>query len=221
MIISHKHKFVFVHVTKVAGCSIADALLSVYAKDSGKHWPDMDPKEVERFSENSIYKNATCLPQHATAGMAKNHFKKVGLDWDSYFKFAFMRNPWERMVSQYHYGRRLISQQNRDFEWLRYYHCDFEGFVEKMASLSGLPDYQWHYLSDYEGVLVDHIGRYETLQMDFDDICEKIGLPQLQLPWVNKSEHKTYHEHYTPRTRDLIENKFYADIALGGYTYDS
>ena len=219
MIISHKHKFVFVHIPKTAGCSIADALLWYHVGTSGKHWPDVDVKDAQRFAEHSTYKNCNKLPGHATAREAKNYFIREGLDWDSYFKFAFIRNPWDRLVSMYFYGKRLLDEGYKD-AWVQNFKYPFPDYIEKVCGVYGKPDLQYTCVSDYSGIIVDHIGKVENIQIEFDDICQKIGIPMQNLPHVNGTKHTKYTDYYAPELRDLVAHKFRADLELGGYTYD-
>src|SRR5690606_16567753 len=101
--------------------------------------------------------------------------------FDCYYKFTFVRNPWDRMVSIYKY-------------YAFYRICDFPRFVAKEFPSDLMKERYWFvcpqsdYLLDEDGeVRVDFIGRYENLQKDFEKVCEKIGLPPLEVPYVNKS----------------------------------
>ena len=230
MIISHKHKFVFIHTTKVAGCSIVDALLGYHVGTSGKHWPDVDQKDALRFITHgsygitSPYHNCLDLQGHAVARAAKDYFKVKGWDWDKYYKFGFMRNPWDRAVSMYSYGLRLIDEGSQS-KWLHAYKKGFKHFLITAYDCDPYStdsfQSQARYFSDYSGIIVDHIGKYENLQDDFNLSCRSIGIPMQNLPHVNKSKHKHYTEYYDDETIALVAKNHAEDIELGGYTYDS
>ena len=70
------------------------------------------------------------------------------------------------------------------------------------------------------GHLYDYVGRTETMQMDMDIICEKIGISKIKLPHVNKTKHKHYTEYYTDETRELVANWHKIDIDYFGFKFE-
>ncbi|MEY4195881.1 MAG: hypothetical protein RLZZ226_2249, partial [Pseudomonadota bacterium] len=74
-------------------------------------------------------------------------------------------------------------------------------------------------ITDANGkLLVDFLGRYESLAADFDRIRDKLGIAE-RLPHVNKSQHEDYRNYYNDHTRDLVAEHFQTDIALFGYEF--
>tara|TARA_Y100000310_G_C20458964_1_gene704400 strand:- start:310 stop:597 length:288 start_codon:yes stop_codon:yes gene_type:complete len=75
------------------------------------------------------------------------------------------------------------------------------------------------YLNFGEGT--DFLLRFENLQEDFDELCEKIGVSPKKLPHANKTQyrHKHYREYYTRETRNIIRDKYKEDIKKFGYTF--
>ena len=79
---------------------------------------------------------------------------------------------------------------------------------------------QYHFISDWHGKnTMDFIGKFENLQEDFNTLCDKIGIPERQLPHQNKSEHGYYSEYYNNETREIVEEKYAKDIDYFKYSF--
>ena len=80
---------------------------------------------------------------------------------------------------------------------------------------------QLDYLIDLRGnQIVDFVGRYESLQTDFDHCCERIGLPKQALPHRRRADDRAaYRDYYDEKTKALVEQHFAADIKAFGYEF--
>ncbi len=142
--------------------------------------------------------------------------------FNEFFKFAFVRNPWDLQVSMYHF-------MLRDPDIPRHAEVkacgSFDAFVEWVVKTpdpypKGITKRQSEMLADSQGkLLVEFIGRYETISADYARICERIGI-EAPLPHLNQSAHKDYRSYYNDHTRDLVAEHFKSDLELFGYSFE-
>lgn len=216
MLICHRHHFLFVHIAKTAGTSVRSTLNRLRWRD-----PYFIPQFIcSRISGLTGHRIACKIPRHAKVIAAYEMLPREV--FDGLFKFAFVRNPWDLQVSSYHHLKRerphLVG--DRDFEaFLRY-------------KLDPARPYQYHldtsielqsdYLIDLHGkVLVDFIGRFETLSDDFLTICQRIGVKAPILEHKRQAKDRGgYQKYYTAETAELVAQHFAADIAMFYYTFD-
>jgi hypothetical protein len=136
------------------------------------------------------------------------------------FTFGFVRNPWDRMVSSWKYGGPR-SKWGIDFKDL----ClNLEDLVPKNATaknqkLLHISEQHPFLICEEKKIKADFIGKFENLQEDFNTVCDEIGIPQQQLPHINKSKHKHYTEYYDDETRELVAEKYAKDIENFGYKF--
>lgn len=188
MIVSDSHEFVFFHIPKCAGGSVTRALADISRRELGPH---------------------TGMP------FAVEH---LGEKFDRYFKFAFVRNPWDRMVSRYEYAKqRQGAMEPGGFHESR---ASFGAFVG--WQLTDSPSTQWHWLTEpqtHTRVMVDFVGRVERMQADFDVVCERIGIAPRELGVHRATEHGPYREYYDAGLRDVIAGAYAQDIEGFGYEF--
>ena len=155
---------------------------------------------------------------------AKNYKKRVGnKKWNNYFKFTFVRNPWDKMVSQYFYIQKRkegkYELKFREFI-LAFESCPESEYIKGNGVAVRYNPIQLPWILDDNGnCLVDFIGRYENLQEDFNTVCDKIGIPQQKLPHENKSKHKHYTEYYDEKTKQIVAKKYAKDIEYFEYKF--
>jgi len=147
--------------------------------------------------------------------------------YNDYFKFSFVRNPWDRLVSGYHYMVNKKSKRPSEIEWINFFKGvdSFDDFVTRWLNEDNIERHlltlpQYHFVLNKFGVLgLDFVGRYETLQKDFPYICERLGVV-CELPHENKSPRKEFRNYYTSQTRDIVARVYAKDIEMFGYDFD-
>lgn len=228
MIISHKHKFIFIHIPKCAGSTIGNVIRNYYGYD--RTLSNADKKDFIHFRSYEQEGNSTDLDQHDEYTKLKIYFDKQNLNIGEYFLFTFVRNPWARRVSQYEYARRVwINNKDKNpkpnypFEWSEeIFNMTFKEYLKSINDLQ----LNWiskkiikHWEQEKHDVMVDFIGTHENIHKDFNIICDKIGIPKQELPHKNATKHKCYTEYYDEETKQMIANKCAKDIEHFGYEF--
>lgn len=190
--IDHKHKFIFVHISKTGGTSIEKTFIDSANK-----------KDVE-------YK-------HDTIRDYKNKFPK---EFEEYFKFSFVRNPWDWLVSRYHWSKNRQKLFDYSFEEMLHRISNKIKMSDKADWLDELMAPQSDRLLINGKIAVDFVGKFENLQEDYDKICDKIKIRRIKLPHVFKTKHEHYSKYYTPKTRKLVSKLYKQDIDLFGYQFE-
>ena len=216
MLLSLRYRFLFIHIAKTGGTSIRAALRPYKWKD-----PYRLPQFLcSRISSLSNHRLACKLPRHAKAIAAYEMLPRAF--YEELFKFAFVRNPWDLQVSSYHHIQRERPHLLKDV-------ADFQGFLKWKLDPARPYHYiidtsielQSDYLVDLNGnIIVDFIGRYERLESDFHDSCQKIGIETPKLPHKRQArDRKAYQKYYTDETMEIVATYFKRDIETFGYSF--
>jgi len=141
--------------------------------------------------------------------------------WDRKFSFAFVRNPWDKVVSQYHYRART-AQAGFEAGPPPFPEWAVRTFAERDPAFYDRPRMfrpQMDWVADDTGeVVVNFIGRFETLDADFQEVCRRIGRTA-SLPHLKASPHAPYRTYYDDESRDAVAKHFARDIAAFGYDF--
>ena len=142
--------------------------------------------------------------------------------YDNYFKFAFVRNPWDRFLSCYFYFKKYGIRQGHDVSTGKIVNrfSTFEDFTLSFKDVRHLIKSS-HLKSQTEWVddRLDFVGRFESLQKDFNSVCDKIGIGHTKLPHKNKSNHRPYYEYYNRETEVMVGDIYKEDIEFLGYNF--
>ncbi len=145
----------------------------------------------------------------------------------SFYKFTIVRNPWDRLVSAFHFlkGGGFSEIDQKWFNKNIGSEIDFEEFVlTKLNKPEVLNWYhfrpQYKYISDFNGTpIVDFIGKLENINQDFKTICNSLQRGY-NLPNENRSNRKSYLSYYTKETRNIVAELYKKDVELFEYEYD-
>jgi|SaaInlV_165m_DNA_3_1040750.scaffolds.fasta_scaffold85785_1 chondroitin 4-sulfotransferase 11 len=195
MIISPKYKFVFFATEKTGCTSVQNCLANL--NDKNLIVGEVVPKDVDNLL---LSKHTSC-----------DEFTDRHLEYNHFFKIAFVRNPWDRVVSWYMFSKSLENpDQSRDLTSI-----GFKEYIKKFGNIwSNEQQDQYKFVG-----CCDFIGRFENLQEDFNSVCDKIGIPRQQLPYRNKTRHKHHTKYYTDETREIVAERFANDIEYFGYKF--
>lgn len=216
MLLSHRYRFLFVHIAKTGGTSVRGALQKYRWRDP-YYLPQFIASKLSGLVRHEV---GIKLPRHCKAITAQEMLPREF--YDSLFKFAFVRNPWDLQVSSYHHIKRErphLLEADESFADFLHRKLDPQRPWQYHIDTSITP--QTDYLIDLHGnLIVDFIGRYESLQTDFNTVCDHIGIPRKVLPHKRKATDRArYREYYDDETRALVAEHFAADIERLGYEF--
>ncbi|MCE5318656.1 MAG: sulfotransferase family protein [Parachlamydia sp.] len=135
------------------------------------------------------------------------------------FKFAFVRNPWDRMVSCYF--NKVVTQCHPNFALC--FGRSFEEFVYYINSCD-LAKSDIHIRLQTELIPIEHvdfIGRMESFSEDLGYVLNKLGIRYRTIPRKNRSSHEHYSKYYNNITRKIIADKYKADIKAFDYRFET
>ena len=142
-------------------------------------------------------------------------------EWEAAYKFAFVRNPFDKVVSQYLYrvrkNRTHLRSRPMSFpDWVRLTLAERDPRYRDVER-PFLPQTEW--LDDGSGgIAVDFVGRFERLEEDFAILARELGV-EADLPWLNASERGPYRDYYTPEATEIVREAFSSDLAEFGYEF--
>lgn len=146
----------------------------------------------------------------------------------SYFKFTVVRNPWDRLVSSYHFLSKG-GMNEADRQWAKEnisQYSDFKAFVRDWVTPENVMKY-YHFIPQTEFIFDKHhaikpdfIAFLETLDEDFIEISHKLNIP-VHIDKKNQSNHDDYKSYYDAETINIVAKVYEKDIRLLGYNFDN
>jgi hypothetical protein len=195
--ISHEHGFIFVHIGRTGGSSF-ERLVGV---------------GVTQDLRTRVTGNTDFPEKHGTFSFFREQYPA---EFETFFKFTIIRNPYDRIVSAWHWRSKVVG--------------DFDGSLKDFILATLARSDAWSYRArlgleglDFEGSVkkLDFVARFETLGDDIRFICSRVGLDHTKFPHTNETVHRPYWEYYDDETRELFTNEFKIEIDYFGYEFGS
>ena len=231
MILSHEHKFIYIKTYKTGSTSVEAALSGACGPDdviteASEQLRGVRQKPAQNFRIEHPQKPKRPLLKRLLGRPERHYHPSVGYYehmpawrvrlycgeeiWSTYFKFSFERNPWDRQVSWYHYKTKSKPDGAKPgFE--AFNHDRRRAFVEN-----------WSLYTEHERPILDFVGRYESLDHDFEQVLARLGLRgRVTLPRenVSKAPRIPYRDYYDDRSHELIATWYAPEIRHFGYQF--
>ena len=240
MPVSHQYKALFIHIPKTGGGSIEQALgiYGINNKGSNIHctkifygYREITPDRLEEFNDNCPKEKVFHCCNRGIKRYLKKYFfypvyeehkalqhwtlleirKKISV-WN-YFKFSFVRNPYERLVSEY-----LWRIKKKEID-----NMNFSDFINKIVIKNVETDrhllHQYKFITNAKGkIKIDFLGRFEHFQDDFNKLKQKLGIHS-ELPKIHKSNDYNYKDYYDKKSLQVVSSLYKADLEIFNYSF--
>lgn len=207
MIVSHLHRFIFAAIPKTGTHSVRQALREHLGPD--------DIEQVGLFVNKRFPYHELAQIKHGHLGLQQVRPFIGEAAFADYFKFAFVRNPFDRFVSYCAFMTRANDAFQRDPRAVMR-HILFT--VRPLDHILFQP--QHSLLIDPDGrLLADMVGRVEDMQVSYDQACSRIGIPSAALGQVNSSLRGTYRDYYDQTLIEGVSDMYRRDLELFDYQF--
>ena len=207
MIISRKHNFIFVAVPKTGTHSVRRALR--------EHMGPDDLEQVKLFVDKELPIPELARVGHGHISLAQLQPFLSEQHFQSFLKFAFVRNPFDRFVSYCAFMTRDNGAFDRDPKAVMR-HFLFQAPPLKHVLFQ--PQHSFVCAKTGE-LLSDKIGRVEEMQKSYDEICANLGIPSAQLERANSSRRADYRQYYDQQLIDGVRRLYERDLELFAYDF--
>jgi len=230
MIICDDPKFIYIHIPRTGGTSTRAALREyTYSNEPPR------PRNSDTAYRNVLgYVQGGppgCNNVHWNLSRCKEGLQLLSIDWDSYFTWTRVRNPWERIASIYDRRKRATKKGKGMPFWTQACNGSFEDWLDiiikrdknkarnNSKTNDPLIDYSFNQRHYVENEGLDFVARFENIDKDFSLFCNKVSLPDIKLPKLNGFKPRKYKEYYNKQTIDKLLNfdKFRKELDYLGY----
>lgn len=236
MLVSHRKKFIYTKTVKTAGTSV-ESYFEEYCLPEGS-WEFSHNRDEHVCPEGVIgYRGfnpgSSTWRNHMPAKQIK---KRIGESiWNEYFKFCVVRNPYDKLISNFHMLERnavkismLSKLKIRTSLWLNrnvnpYLLVRGESDIERFRSWllqGGTVNDRNKYIIDKD-ICVDYFIEYEKLMDGIQYVCEKLDIPFVpeKLPKLKMDGRPALpiEEYYNPETIEIVKSNYAFEIDRFGY----
>jgi len=204
MLLSHSKKFVTIDIPKTGTRSLRETLLgSGFVDFVGSHLGHR-----KKFW------------QHAKAKYVKKCFHEMSLDWDSYYKYTVVRNPWDRYVSLLNYSFGPIKNKPNKLGFFEKESKTKEDFCDLLKRGSNFETQKDYITDEYGEIIVDQVSDFCNLQQEFDNFCGNVNIEKEKLKHSNLSE-KVFSKDslFNQESIDIIYEREKFIIDMMGYSF--
>ena len=206
MIISLLHKFIFVAIPKTGTHSVRRALRN--------HMGAEDLEQVGLFVEKQFPIPELAKLRHGHLGLSQVQPHIRPDEWPVFFKFAFVRNPFDRFVSYCAFMTRDGGMFERDPKGVMRHILDQPPLDHVLFQPQHLQ------LTDADGhLLTNYVGRVEDMQRSYDEVCQIIGIPTSPLGKINASRRGSYRDYYDQQLIERVAGLYNRDLELFDYRF--
>ena len=206
MIVSALHKFIFAAIPKTGTHSVRQALRA--------HLGPQDLEQVGLFVQKKFPIPELARLQHGHLSLAQVQLYLRPGEFTGFFKFAFVRNPFDRFVSYCAFMTRQSGEFDRDPQAV------MRHFIANPPWQHILFQPQHSFVTGGGGeMLADDVGRVEEMQASYDRIAARIGIPTSTLEKVNSSSRRDYRDYYDQPLIDGVASLYTRDLILFGYEF--
>jgi hypothetical protein len=206
MIISALHRFIFVAIPKTGTHSVRQGLR--------EHMGPEDLEQVGLFVQKKFPIPDLARLQHGHLSLEQVRPYLRPEEFESFFKFAFVRNPFDRFVSYCAF----MTRAQGDFE--RDPHKVMRHMIENPPWQHVLFQPQHSFVTAADGrLLTDSVGRVEEMQKSYDEIAARIGIPTAVLERVNPSNRRNYRDYYDEALVEGVVQLYSRDLELFDYEF--
>ncbi len=225
LMLSIAKNFLFIHIPKTGGSSV-QTVLAQYSEDSILTRSGPSIHDGRSFGvENARYRSKKHSPlSHYWAHMRGHGELAV---FDQLYKFAIIRNPWDRCISWYfspHLGKDRAWSREDFLRLLPRIHgighyTTIPTIPARLAAKVGLNSSYTFFRNRSLTSDINRLLRFESLSEDFDQALRDIGLPPAKLPHRNASRRESYRSYLDDELRQIIARKYREEIRYGNYEF--
>jgi len=222
--ISHKYKCIFIHIPKTAGTSVESALGHLDGHQGREGQDHRCIRMIEPWINTGIFRSTVNFRMFLSSVRYsfRNH-KNPNNDltvsreqYNSYFKFTVVRNPWDRAYSSY---ENVMRDELHKQAWGIKEPVTFNEFLRRFMGKEMLVP-QTYWLKDFKNKMpFDYICRFENLKDDFNNVCRLMGYKSIVLPHKKKGSGGNYKDKIDNESRNLIAEFYKEEIELFNYRF--